>query len=79
VIIVRITMNALIEKQTEVMQTLLSMIEPMENESGCQSCNVFRDIEDKNVFSLRSGRSHKVIQIQRFAWSKEPFMRTAAN
>jgi quinol monooxygenase YgiN len=52
VIIVRITMNALIEKQTEVMQTLLSMIEPMENESGCQSCHVFRDIEDKNVFSL---------------------------
>jgi hypothetical protein len=28
VIIVRITMNALIEKRTEVMQTLLSMIEP---------------------------------------------------
>jgi quinol monooxygenase YgiN len=52
VIIVRITMNALIEKRTEVMQTLLSMIEQTENERGCLSCQVFRDIEDKNVFSL---------------------------
>ena len=51
-IIVRITMNALIEKVTEVMQTLLSMIEPTENERGCLSCHVFRDIEDKYVFSL---------------------------
>ena len=51
-IIVRITMNALIEKRTEVLQTLLSMIEPTENERGCLSCHVFRDIEDKNVFSL---------------------------
>jgi len=52
VIIVRITMNALIEKRTEVMQTLLSMIEPIENVRGCLSCHVFRDIEEKNVFSL---------------------------
>jgi quinol monooxygenase YgiN len=52
VIIVRITMNALLEKRTEVMQTLLSMIEPTENERGCLSCYVFRDIKDKNVFSL---------------------------
>ena len=51
-IIVRITMNALIEKRTEVMQTLLSMIEPTENGRGCLSCHVSRDIEDKNVFSL---------------------------
>ena len=51
-IIVGITMNVLIEKRTEVMQTLLSMIEPTENERGCLSCHVFRDIEDKNVFSL---------------------------
>jgi quinol monooxygenase YgiN len=51
-IIVRITMNALIEKRTEVMQTLLSMIEPTENGQGCLSCHVLRDIEDKNVFSL---------------------------
>jgi quinol monooxygenase YgiN len=52
VIIVRITMNALLEKRTEVMQTLLSMIEPTENERGCLSCHVFRDVEDKNGFDL---------------------------
>jgi quinol monooxygenase YgiN len=52
VIIVRISMNALIEKRTEVMQTLLSMIEPTENERGCLSFDVFRDIEDKNGFGL---------------------------
>ena len=51
-IIVRITMNALIEKQTEVKQTLLSMIELTENGKGCLSCRVFRGIEDKNVFTL---------------------------
>ena len=51
-IIVRITMNSLIEKRTEVTQTLLSMIEPTENGRGCLSCHVLRDIEDKNVFSL---------------------------
>jgi len=52
VIIVRITLNALLEKRTEVMQTLLSMIEPTENGRGCLSFHVFRGIEDKNVFSL---------------------------
>jgi len=52
VIIVRITMNSLIEKRTEVRQTLLSMIEPTEKGRGCLSCQVLRDIENKNVFSL---------------------------
>jgi quinol monooxygenase YgiN len=52
VIIVRITMNALPEKQKEVMQTLLSMIESTGKERGCLSNRVFRDIEDENVFSL---------------------------
>ena len=51
-IIIRITMNALLEKRTEVMQTLLSMIEPTENERGCLSFHAFRDIEDKNSFDL---------------------------
>jgi len=51
-IIVRITMNSLMEKRTEVMQTLLSMIEPTGNGRGCLSCRVLRDVEDKNVFSL---------------------------
>jgi quinol monooxygenase YgiN len=52
VIIVMITMNVFLDKQTEVMQTLLSMIEPTEKERGCRSCHVFTDIEEKNVFSL---------------------------
>ena len=51
-IIVRITMNALLEKRTEVMQTLLSMIEPTENERGCLSFHAFRDLEDNNGFDL---------------------------
>ena len=52
VIIVRIAMHALPEKQKEVMQTLLSMIESTGKERGCLSHHVFRDIEDENVFSL---------------------------
>jgi quinol monooxygenase YgiN len=52
VIIVRIAMNALPEKQKEVMQTLLSMIESTGKERGCRSHQVFRDIEEENVFSL---------------------------
>jgi quinol monooxygenase YgiN len=52
VIIVRITMNSLLEKRTEVMQTLLSMVEPTENERGCLKSHIFRDIEDKNGFGL---------------------------
>jgi quinol monooxygenase YgiN len=52
VVIVRITMNAYLDKRTEVMQTLLSMIEPTENERGCLSFQAFRDIEDKNGFHL---------------------------
>ena len=51
-IIVRMTMNALLEKRTEIMQTLLSMIAPTENESGCLSFHAFRDIEDNNGFDL---------------------------
>jgi quinol monooxygenase YgiN len=45
-------MNALTEKRTEVMQTLLSMIQPTENGRGCLSCHVLRNMEDKNVFSM---------------------------
>ena len=51
-IIVRITMNVLPEKQLEVMQTLLSLIESTEKEAGCLSYAVFCDIEDKSLFSL---------------------------
>jgi len=52
VIIVRITMKALMEKRTEMMQTLLSMIEPAGKENGCLSYDVFCDIEGKTVFNL---------------------------
>ena len=51
-IIVRIAMHARPEKQKEVMQTLLSMIESTGKERGCLSHHVFRDIEDENIFSL---------------------------
>jgi len=51
-IIVMISMNAFLDKQTEVMQTLLSLIDPTENMRGCLSCHLFIDIEEKNVFSL---------------------------
>ena len=51
-IIVRITMKALMEKRTEMMQTLLSMIEPAGKEKGCLSYDVFCDLEDNQVFSL---------------------------
>ena len=51
-IIVRITMNVLPEKQLEVMQTLSSMIEPTGKEAGCLSYAFFCNIEDKSLFSL---------------------------
>lgn len=51
-IIVRITMIARPEKRKEVMQTLLSMIEPTLQEKGCLSYQVFQGIKNENVFSL---------------------------
>lgn len=51
-IVVRITMNVIPEKQLEVMQTLVSMIEPTGNETGCISYRVVCDIKDRNCFSL---------------------------
>ena len=53
-IIVRTIINVLPEKQKEVLQTLLSMIEPPGKEKGCLSYGIFRDIEDKNFFNLIS-------------------------
>jgi quinol monooxygenase YgiN len=52
VIIVRITMKALMEKRTEMTQTLLSMIKPTKKEMGCLSYDVFCDMEDNQVFTL---------------------------
>jgi quinol monooxygenase YgiN len=52
VIIVMITMKPLMEKQTEMMQTLLSMIEKAVAEKGCLSYEGFCDIDGKTVFNL---------------------------
>jgi len=51
-IIVRITMNALPEKQKELMQTLLSMIETTGLERGCLSYDGCCHLGDDTTFSL---------------------------
>jgi quinol monooxygenase YgiN len=51
-IVVRITMNVLPEKQKEVVQTLLSMTGPMEKELGCLSYSLLCDIKDHNRLSV---------------------------
>ncbi len=48
----KITMNVIPEKQMEIMQTLLPMIEPTARSAGCLSFSAFCDIEDKNRFTL---------------------------
>jgi quinol monooxygenase YgiN len=53
-IILATIMNVLPEKQKEVLQTLLSMVELPEKEKGCLSYGISCDIEDKNVFNLIS-------------------------
>ncbi len=45
-------MNIRPEKRKEVMQTLLSMIEPMRQEKGCLDYHVFQNIEDENSVSI---------------------------
>jgi quinol monooxygenase YgiN len=51
-IIVRITMNVRPEKRKEVIQTLLSMIEPTRQEKGCLDYHVFQNIEDENSVNI---------------------------
>lgn len=51
-IIVRITMHVIPDKQKELVQTILSMIEPMEKESGCISYALFCNMEDKCLLNL---------------------------
>jgi len=53
-IIVRTILSTLPEKQKEVMQTLLSMIEPPANGNGLLSYGIYQDIEDITVFKLIS-------------------------
>ena len=45
-------MQALAEKKTEIMQTLLSMIEHVRKEKGCLSFDVFCSINGQKVFNL---------------------------
>ena len=51
-IIFRITMDVLPQKQKEVMQTLLSMTETAERETGCLSYEVFFHMNGDTVFNL---------------------------
>ena len=51
-IVVRITMNVLPEKQKELVQTLLSMVESMETAAGCLSYALYCNMEDKNLLNL---------------------------
>jgi len=51
-VIVRITLNVLPEKRLEFTQTLLSLIDPVEKETGCLSYSVFSNIANKNYFSI---------------------------
>lgn len=53
-ILVRISMKALPEKQKELRQTLLSLINIHEKKDWCLSFGVFCDIEDISVFNLIS-------------------------
>ena len=51
-ILVRTIMNALPEKQKELMLTLLSMIDTAEKEKGCLSYDVYCGIDGKTAFNL---------------------------
>jgi quinol monooxygenase YgiN len=51
-IVVRITMNVLPEKQKEMVQTLLSMMGPMEREMGCLSYALLYGMQDKNLLCM---------------------------
>jgi quinol monooxygenase YgiN len=51
-IVVRITMDVIPDKQKEMVQTLLSMIGSMKKAAGCLSYTLFSNIEDKNLLNL---------------------------
>jgi quinol monooxygenase YgiN len=53
-IIVRAVLNSFPEKQKEVLQTLLSMVEPPTNGNGLLSYGIYQDIENETVFKLIS-------------------------
>ena len=51
-IVVRIILNAIADKQLEITQTLVSLIKPVGREKGCKCCSVFCDLLDRNRFCL---------------------------
>jgi len=51
-IVVKIILDVLADKKLELSQTLLSLIKPVERETGCKSYAVFCDIHDGNRFCL---------------------------
>ncbi len=51
-IAVKIILEAFPEKQLEVMQTLVSLIKPVEKEHGCKSYYVSCDVSNKNCFYI---------------------------
>jgi len=51
-IIVRIFMNVIPEKQKELVQTLLSVTGSMQKEEGCLSYTLFCTVENKNLLNL---------------------------
>jgi len=51
-VVVRIRMNAIPEKQRELVQTLLSMVVTMEKEDGCLSYALSCDMSDQNLLIL---------------------------
>lgn len=53
-IMVRISIHALPEKQKEVRQTLLSLVASLTKEKGCLSYGIFADIRDDNIFNAIS-------------------------
>ncbi len=53
-IVFRTIINVLPEKHKEVLQTLLSLVEPPGEGMGCLSYGIYNDIEDQNVFNLIS-------------------------
>ncbi|MBW6521784.1 MAG: antibiotic biosynthesis monooxygenase [Desulfoarculaceae bacterium] len=54
IILIRTIINVLPEKQKEVLQTLLSLVEQPAKENGCLNYGVFNDVEDQNVFNVIS-------------------------
>jgi len=62
-IVVRMTMTVLPEKRLEMLQTLRSMMGPVEREPGCLRHCVFYDILDENCFCvLETWKSREALE-----------------